>query len=412
MRPTTCLFFFAVFLFPGFVMAQDSGTPIRVRVGEHAEFSRIVFDWPAKAPYRVEQTGGRATVHFDRPGTLDLARYKRNPPPMVKGINPRDEAGGLTVDIEIPQGAKLRHFYNGTHVVVDVVQPAGGARQVAKAAPAALAAAAAAGASARPKGAAWSPQRAAQQPTTRTTQLAAKPSSQDSAGQSDSTDYMARIAANDSGGETTTAEEIGSSYNPYFDPHFTVGGNISTLGLGAEIGIRFNDYIGLRLGANYFGFDVTKEYTDVEYEADFQFLSGGGVVDIYPFGRIFRLTGGVRYNANDIELSTGTPTTTVTVGGQTFTAAQAGKLEAEIDFNKVAPYAGLGFEGILLNGHLSLAFDMGVLFQGRPDVDVEASGSGAAGLNAALNEEADDLEDDLSFLGFYPVVGLSANYRF
>ena len=74
MRPITCLLFCAAFLVPGLVLAQDSGTPILVRVGEHPTFSRIVFDWPTKAPYRVEQAGGRATVHFDQPGTLDLSR--------------------------------------------------------------------------------------------------------------------------------------------------------------------------------------------------------------------------------------------------------------------------------------------------------------------------------------------------
>lgn len=414
MRPITCLLFCATLLLPSFALAQAK--PIRVRVGEHPGYSRIVFDWPAKGPYRVEQSGGRATISFDQPGTLDLSRYQRRPPPFVKGISPRAEGGGLKVDIEIPPGAKLRHFYNGTHVVLDVMQPAGGARQTAKAAPAA-----AAGASITPKGAAWSPKRAAEaaagskelvsrKTTTRTTQQAAKPAP--SARQSDQSDYMANLAANDSGGKTRSADEVGASYNPFFDPHFTIGGNVSTLGFGAELGIRFNDYIGLRGGANYFGFDVTKEYTDIEYTADFQFLSAGGVLDIYPFGRIFRLTGGLRYNGNDIELSTGTPTTNVTVGGQTFSAAQVGKIEAKIDFNTIAPYAGLGFEGILANGHLSLAFDMGVLFQGSPDVDIESNGGGAPTLAAALQEEADDLEDDLSFLGFYPVVALTASYRF
>ena len=105
MRPITCLLFCAALLFSGFALAQDSAKPILVRVGEHAEFSRIVFDWPAKAPYRVEQAGGRATVHFDQPGTLELSRYRRNPPPMVRGIKPRPQDGGLAVDIDIPQGA-------------------------------------------------------------------------------------------------------------------------------------------------------------------------------------------------------------------------------------------------------------------------------------------------------------------
>lgn len=402
MRPITCLLFCAVFLTPGFVLAQDSDTPILVRVGEHAAFSRIVFDWPAKAPYRVEQAGGRATVHFDRPGTLDLSRYRKDPPPMVKGIDPRDEASSLSVDIGIPQGAKLRHFFHGTHVVVDVMRPAAGtAQRAAKAKPKPAPAPTAKVAQAKPKKAA-------------PPQLAAKPSAENGGQSAGQNDYMSRIVADDSSSRRTmTAESVSSSYDSLFDPHFTIGPNISTLGFGAEAGIRLNDYIGLRIGANYFAFGTDREYEDVEYDADFNLLSGGGVVDIYPFGRIFRVTAGARYNANKIDLEA-KPNGSVEIGGQTFTAAQAGKLEGDVDFNNIAPYAGFGFEGILLNGYLSLAFDIGVLYQGKPDVDIDGNGTLANDptFRNALNDEREDIEDDLSFLGFYPVVGLSANLRF
>ena len=67
-----------------------------------------------------------------------------------------------------------------------------------------------------------------------------------------------------------------------------------------------------------------------------------------------------------------------------------------------------------MNGYLSLAFDLGVLYQGDPDVDLDADGtlSSDPTFRDALNDEREDIEDDLSFLGFYPVVGVSANLRF
>ncbi len=404
MRPITWLLLCTAFLFPDSVLAQDSSKPIQVRVGEHAEFSRIVFDWPAKGPYRVEQSGGRATVHFEQSGTLELSRYKRNPPPMVQGISPRPEDGGLAVEIDIPPGAKLRHFFHGTHVVVDVMKPAAGVQRAAKPQPAAATApvAAAAAAQAKPKA------------TASAIQLATRPSGASSGQGAEQSDYMSRIVANGGGGERTmTAESVSNSYDWPFDPHFTIGGNVSTLGLGAEAGIRLNDFFGIRIGANYLKFGFSPEYEDVEYDADFNLLSGGGVLDIYPFGGGFRVTGGLRYNANKIDLEA-SPTTSITIGGQTFTAAEAGRLEGDADFNNIAPYAGFGFEGILLNGYLSLGFDLGVLYQGKPDIDLDGNGTLASDPTflAALNDEADDIEDDLSFLGFYPVVGLSANLRF
>jgi len=410
MRPITCMLFCGLFLFPGLVLAQDSDTPIRVRVGEHAEFSRIVFDWPTRAPYRVEQADGRATVHFDRPGTLDLSRYERDPPPMVKDISPRGADGGLAVDIEIPQGAELRHFFNGTHVVVDVMRPRAGAVQRAakpqpkpKPQPQPAATPEAPAAKAKPSGAAWS------------NQFATNPSAESSEQSAQQSDYMSRIIAGDGSRRRTTrtAENTSTSYNSLFDPHFTVGPNVSTLGLGAEAGIRLNDYFGLRIGANYFTYSTDREYEDVEYDADINLLSGGAVLDVYPFGRIFRVTGGVRYNANEVDLDS-EPSSNVKIGGQTFTPSEVGKLEGDIDFNKVAPYAGLGFEGIFLDGNLSLAFDLGVLYQGKPEVSLDSNGTLAndPAFRDALKEEEDDIEDDISFLGFYPVVSLSANLRF
>ncbi len=55
-----------------------------------------------------------------------------------------------------------------------------------------------------------------------------------------------------------------------------------------------------------------------------------------------------------------------------------------------------------------------MLFQGDPEVDLSASGALANDptLLAALRREENDLEDDLDFLSFYPVVSLSLTFRF
>ena len=60
------------------------------------------------------------------------------------------------------------------------------------------------------------------------------------------------------------------------------------------------------------------------------------------------------------------------------------------------------------------AFDVGVLFQGDPEVDLNANGtlSGDPTLQAELDNEADEIEDDLQFLGFYPVAAITATVRF
>ena len=55
-----------------------------------------------------------------------------------------------------------------------------------------------------------------------------------------------------------------------------------------------------------------------------------------------------------------------------------------------------------------------MLFQGDPDVDLDAEGTSADDptLQSSLNEEEDDIEDDLQFLGFYPVAAITVTIHF
>jgi hypothetical protein len=196
-------------------------------------------------------------------------------------------------------------------------------------------------------------------------------------------------------------------------PDVTVGPSLSTLGIGADVGVRFNDYIGLRVGGNYLSFDVDVNTTDVNYNADFTLASIGGTIDVYPFTRVLRLSAGFRYNGNSFDFSA-VPNGSVTLGGTTFPAAAAGQVTGEIDFNKFAPYLGVGLEGRFFNDRFILGTEAGVLFQGRPRVDLRGDGplAGDPTFEAALQREEDALRDDLAFFRYYPVVAIYAMYRF
>ena len=66
------------------------------------------------------------------------------------------------------------------------------------------------------------------------------------------------------------------------------------------------------------------------------------------------------------------------------------------------------------NDHLVIGLDIGVHFQGKPDVSLAGDGtlSSDSLFLSAVDDEIADIEDDLSFLQFYPVLGVSATYRF
>ncbi len=95
----------------------------RLRIGEHPGFSRLVFDWEKPVKAQLEQSPGRAILHFARPGELDLRRFRADPPPEVRDIATSPGAGGLTVTLTVIPGAKLRLFEDAGNVVLDVLRP-------------------------------------------------------------------------------------------------------------------------------------------------------------------------------------------------------------------------------------------------------------------------------------------------
>lgn len=196
-------------------------------------------------------------------------------------------------------------------------------------------------------------------------------------------------------------------------PYFHIGPQLSSLGAGAEAGLRINDYLGVRIGGNYFAAEFSDSIDDIDYELDFRLASAGAVLDVHPFGGGLRLSGGVRWNGNNVDL-TARPNGSITVGGVPFSAAEAGAVKGDLELNSVAPYVGLGYQGSYFKNRLLLALEVGVLFQGRPNVELIGTGTLANDptFRAAVEREEEDVEDKLKILRFYPVIALTLTYRF
>lgn len=189
---------------------------------------------------------------------------------------------------------------------------------------------------------------------------------------------------------------------------------ISTLGLGLEAGVRLNESFGVRFGGNWLSFDYDGVEGDVDYESEVTLASLGALADYHPFGGGFRVTGGLRFNFNEADLD-GTPTDDIEIGDETFSPDEVGTLTGDVGFDTVAPYLGIGYGATLLQGSLSIGFDLGVMYQGQANVDLDAE-SGLLSDDALLQEnlaiEEDKVEDDLEDFVVYPVVGLAVIYRF
>jgi hypothetical protein len=195
---------------------------------------------------------------------------------------------------------------------------------------------------------------------------------------------------------------------------FAVAGKLSTLGAGVEITTRITSDVNLRLGANTFSHDYSGEVNDVDYDLDLDLLSGLILLDWHPFHGGFRLSGGGVINRNEIDM-TSNPTVTYTIGNKSYTFSDVGTLTGKVDFDKIAPYAGIGWgNAVGKDKRWGLALDMGVVFQGSPDIDLVANGllASVPSFQEDLAREKKDIEDKLDRYEYYPVIAFGITYKF
>lgn len=205
--------------------------------------------------------------------------------------------------------------------------------------------------------------------------------------------------------------------------------NISTLGIGVgvtkRITPRFNASVGVNTLPFDLGIDVEADDSDLEYDTDLDIFSVSAIGRYYPSANSgFHLAGGIIFN--DFEASgdaTVGAATSVDIDGTQFTTdAGGGTVNAEASFeNDIAPYIGIGWGNPVGNSRFSVFANLGVMYTGSPDVNISSTGNFAntdatnpgRSLADALDEEANDIEDDLDILGgFYPVLTLGVSYQF
>ncbi len=193
-----------------------------------------------------------------------------------------------------------------------------------------------------------------------------------------------------------------------------VGVNLKagTLGVGVELSKSFSDKFSLGLGFNSYNYKTTDSASDVNYDFNYDLQSIALLANYHPFSGVFRFTGGVLYNNNELDL-TGKPTgSNYVINGVTYTAAQVGTLNGKLTFNRAAPYLGLGW-GNRPGGRLGLSADIGVLYQGSPKLSLNATGAlSDPTLASNLEQERRSEEEDLSNFKWYPVLSLGVYFRF
>ncbi len=204
------------------------------------------------------------------------------------------------------------------------------------------------------------------------------------------------------------------------DARLSVGVTGGSLGVGPEVGYRLSEMFGVRANATFFSISHNIDSNNITYDGKVKLKSGGVMVDVYPFGGGFRLSGGLRLNGNKARgIGIANNGASYTINGQTYTPTEISSVRADTDIKDVAPALTLGYGGGLSSG-LVFGVEAGALFQGRVKIKpltitgtCATSNTGScATVLTNLEAERQSVNDDIDGYKVYPILQLTVGYRF
>ena len=199
-----------------------------------------------------------------------------------------------------------------------------------------------------------------------------------------------------------------------------VTADLGTTGAGFHVVVPMESNLNGRFGINYLSHDFDKRSGGIGYDAKAKLQTFDALFDWYVLDNsALRLTGGVMYNGNEV---TGRARPNANglyqINGRGYTVADVGNLDASIDFQKAAPYLGIGWGNALTpNKRWNVNADLGTFYQGRAHVNLVSRRCNTNHVTCIVlasdvaREEA-RLAEELSDHKFFPVLRASVSYSF
>jgi len=188
----------------------------------------------------------------------------------------------------------------------------------------------------------------------------------------------------------------------------------STLGYGGELNVGLSDNFSTRFGINIYRKSYSANASSMDFKFKLNLQTASALADWYPFAGSFRASGGLLYNNNEISMTANPTGGSFIINGVTYSSTSVSSMTGKVTFNKVAPYFGIGWGNpVAQNKGWGLTTDFGVLFQGKPKLDLVITC--AAGCPGTLQNDATaentKLQNDLNHFQLWPVASVGISYQ-
>ena len=208
---------------------------------------------------------------------------------------------------------------------------------------------------------------------------------------------------------------------PVVAEDWSLSGKASSLGYSLELGhsISRSNHLNGRVATYLFNYSDTVTESGIDYDISVNLRSAGLLLDWHPGGSDFRFTVGGYYNGNEGDLEARSISGTFDINGTLYNVSDVGSLRGDLAYGSSAPYLGIGWGNIATGQRgWGMAWDLGVLYQGEPDVGLNAtcspslSSAQCATLTSDVEAESRALRADIEQNKWYPVLSLGVLYRF
>lgn len=195
---------------------------------------------------------------------------------------------------------------------------------------------------------------------------------------------------------------------------FGAGISGGTTGIGPFAIFPLSESASMRIGMAFLSFGREQKVDTITYDMDVSLKWFPMVLDYFPGGSVFRLSGGIFVNGSSADASY-VPDFTVEIGGHTYTPANVGEVKGSVTMQPLSPYLGIGLGGFPgAEPGIGFLLDAGVAFTSFNASLDHVGGNLSPGLEEQLQEdldmEADSLQNSLDGFSVYPVASVGIIY--